>query len=148
MIEAKRGELLRLTLVNERVYSFAIEGHAISEWQKPSPPPSSPNTGDENLGDQLNLCPVTTSKTSYQVSALEQLHQLQCRLRDVILKAETTRADELKGMHMPVLEALICELTADPLGVKQCDVAGLENITFLRDPGRSENAKTKVRGMS
>lgn len=138
MIEAERADLIHLKLVNEPV-NFINQGNASRTWQNSNTSSSSSDTGEYDLEDRLGSHPITTDEDRHQLPALEQLRQLQSHLRDAILQAEGARVYELKGMQMPVLEALIHELTTDPLGTKWCNVAGLENITFLRDPGVSRN---------
>ena len=137
MIEEERADMIHLKLVHEPVSKFLA---ARDTSQNPSPSPYNPGADDDDLDDQLGLQPITTAEAYHQLPALDQLRHLQTHLCNVILQAEGARAYELKGMQMPVLEALIHELTTDPLGPKWCKIAGFENITFLRDPGESRNS--------
>ena len=133
MVEAKGADLIHLKLISGPVNSID-QGNASSAWQNPDPSSFNSDTEDHDLDDLLGLHPITTDEARRQLPALEQLRHLQNHLRNAILQAEGARVDELKGMQMPVLEALIHELTTDPAGAKWCNVAGLENVSFLRDP--------------
>ena len=137
MVEARGADLIHLKLVNEPVNSID-QGNASSAWQNSDPPSFKSDTKDHDLDNQLGLNPNTVDEARHRLPALEQLRHLQNHLRNAILRAEGARVNELKGMQMPVLEALIHELTTDPAGTKWCNVAGLENVTFLRDPGVRE----------
>ena len=136
MIEAERADLIHLKLVNEPV-NFTNQGNASRAWKGSDTSSSSTDTEDHDLEDRLGSHPIATDEGRHQPPALEQLRQLQSHLRNAILQAEGARVYELKGMQMPVLEALIHELATDPSRTKWCNIAGLENITFLRDPGVS-----------
>lgn len=138
MIEAKKADLIHLKLVSES-FNFIVQGNVSNAWQNAGHSALSPDTEEGGFGDHLGLHPINTDEISPRISELEQLRRLQIHLRDTILQAEGAQVYELKGMQMPVLEALIHELTINPSEVKWCDVPGLENITFLRDPGSSGN---------
>ncbi|KAL8783570.1 MAG: hypothetical protein Q9195_009352 [Heterodermia aff. obscurata] len=138
MVEADRADLIHLKLVSEPT-NFIVQDNPSTGRQNTSPPFASPDTEDDDINESLRLHPISADETRQKMSALEQLRQLQGHLRNAILQAEGAHGYELKRMQMPVLNALIDALTTNPSEMKWCDIPGLENINFLRDPGVSKN---------
>ena len=136
MIEAHKAQVIHLKLVSKKIYSNEQDKASALHLQSNSSFSCS-DTEDDEFIDLSEAGLATSSKDAKQVPAIEQLRQLQGRLRGAILQAEGQKLFELKRMQMPVLEALIRELTPDNRTDTLYDVPGLEGVTFLRDPARA-----------
>ena len=132
MIDANKSEMIQLTFLSDPDKPDE-QGHLSDVCIESD---SSSNLSDLEGAefDHPETCVGATKKNNQQIRALKLLHLLQSRLRRAILHADSHRRHELVIMHMPVLEALIHELTRNGGKSKACDIPGLEDVAFLKDP--------------